>query len=250
MAKISAVILSSLSLLASSAFATDFMFHPTLGADVSWQHMRFESGYGKGHFAENYPATNFYGAARLHKYFGAELGYEHIYSMKKKQYYGPGSIVLGNTLAAGEERIYHSNAFFNGWNANLLGFLPLSKGKGTELMGLIGVSWLKGHYDTVPISNDTTIQNAPPLPVQYWQSETTPVLRLGVGVRQFLTCNFGVRAQAIWTDSSKLDNNFTTTESRTVQDGSNLVTITETKINTIRHKDSASLGIGFFYDFC
>lgn len=236
MSKISTAIACALALASSSAFAIleDWEFKPMIGADIGTQNQRFENGFGEGHFRENYPATNLYLGTIFHKYLGLEVGYEHMYSLEKKQFYSGGAPVLGFTgTIVGDDRLYFSDAFIDGWNVNLIGYWPICPKTRTELTGTLGISWLKAHYDTTAVS--TTI---PAESIAYWESGTHSVMRLGLGLRQMITDNFGLRLQALWEDSSRLDSDVLVPAS---QGGDG------TDIYSVNPKDAYIFNVGLFF---
>lgn len=236
MSKISTAIMCSLALASTSAFAIleEWEFKPMLGADIGMQNQRFDSGFGEEHFRKNYPATNFYLGTIFHKYLGMEVGYEHMYSQEKKQFYPGGAPVLGFTgTLVGDDRLYFSDVFVDGWNVNLIGYWPVCPKTRTEIIGVLGVSWLKAHYDTVAVS--TTI---PAEAIANWESDTHSVFRAGLGLRQMLTDSFGMRLQAIWEDSSRLNASVLVPSSQ----GGN-----GTDIYTASPKDSYIFNLGFFF---
>ncbi len=226
-----------LSLVSTSSFAMlqEWEFKPAIGMDINARKFDFDSGFGKEHFREHYPDLDIYLAAKFHKYLGLEGGYEQAFSQQKKQFYTNNSPALGflNPLNP-SEKMFLSDVFVNGWNINLVGFYPICPKLRTELTGLIGVSWLKAHYSTVAI-----IDNDPATPVAQWDSDNRSVFRLGLGLKQMITDNFGLRVQGIWEDTKKLG---ATTVVPVGQGGTG-----PDDTYTVNPHSSYLLGVGFFF---
>lgn len=176
-------------------------FSPFIGVDAGVRHLDFDTGYGKEHFRDNYPHTNFYIATEFCTYFGLEIGYEQSYRQDKYSYYDASVNALGFQIS--DDVVYLSESHVQGWHIDLLGFWPICPKLGTELTGTIGVAWLKGHYDTLPIADSNII--GPNLADSIgWSSGNEAVFRFGIGVKQMLACNFGTRLQIIWENTNKL----------------------------------------------
>lgn len=175
---------------------------PTVGIDVGLHHQRFQNQFGQDQFHENYPATNIYIGARLHRYFGVEAGYEHMYRLTDRQYYEAGKPVLGFTPPAGDisQRLYFADLSANGWNFNLQGFWPLCDKTGTELMASVGMNWAKVFYSVSAITDQNAASD-----YTKWQSSRKGEWRFGVGIRQMITKHFGSRLQVLWQESSRLN---------------------------------------------
>ncbi|MBI2792764.1 MAG: hypothetical protein HYX61_12465 [Gammaproteobacteria bacterium] len=236
----------STSLFAMSLY-DGWTFHPNIGLDVGAQKQAFETGFGEEHFREHYPQTNIYVGARIHEYFGVEVGYEHMYPLQKRQFYfdntavgGPNIPVLGSNLLAGSDgELYFSEAWMHGWHADLIGLWPLCKER-TYLTINAGFARLQAKYETVFISNTL----AATLPVR-WQNDERYIARIGIGLRQMITGHFGVRVQGEWEDTSKLE------ATRSLDVGFNGVEtpLLPTDNYTVKPKDSYSVSLGFFWEF-
>lgn len=217
----------------------EWEFNPSVGFDVNLRQQRFNSGFGEEHFREDYPDTNFYLAARIHRYLGVEVGYEHMYRQNKNQYYNANQAVLGAVFVPDLDanKLYFSNAYSNGWNVNLVGFWPICPRTGTDIMFTLGVSWLKMFYETVAVTDDVFVSEK-----NHWESNRRGKIRAGIGVKQMITKNFGARLQVMW------------------EKGSNLGASTDVafRINpsepplfyTAEPKNSVLYGLGFFLQLC
>jgi len=235
----SSLLVSSVISTSSQALLQGWEFKPSLGADVTMRHQDFDKGFGEEHFREHYPGVNLYMSAIFHKYLGMEAGYEHMFREEKKQFYGNRSPVLGffnpqfNTA-----KLYLSDVFMQGWHVDLLAYLPICPKLRTDLFGSVGLGWLKMHYETAQVNN-----LAAATPVERWESDSRTVLRLGLGLKQMITDNFGLRLQFLWEDTSKLD------ATRVVPRGQGGVLAPRTAADsyTVKADDSYSIGLGFFF---
>lgn len=239
--KIFIVLLTFFAATASKAEWTldDWGFKPNIGVDVGMQKQSFENGFGEEHFRRHYPNTNFYIGTKMFKYLGLELGYEHMYRLDEHRHYYPLQPVLGffHPVGSNDDRVYFSHAHMKGLHASLEGYLPICKRTKTDLTATAGISWLKMYYDTLMVSNGFAA--TPPVT---WESDTRAVPRLGIGIRQMITDNFGVRLQAIWEDTSKLE--ATTPVSQ--EQGLRSIPTLPTDNYTVKPKDSYIFNLGFF----
>lgn len=220
----------------------DWQFTPSIGIDVNGRHQRFEGGFGNEHFRRNYPDTNAFLAVRLHCYLGLEVGYEYMYRQQRNQYYPDDVPVLGFNPPLGEDggpgqKLYFSNSHSNGWNLNLVGFWPICPRTGTDVTFILGVTWLKLYLDTVTTTEEFRISQ-----ITSFQSERRAELRLGLGLRQMLTKNFGARLQVLWEKTSNLN---ATAEVPFV-----LSSPTANNLYRVEPKNSFLYGLGLFYEFC
>lgn len=230
-----------LSMVSTSSFALlqEWEFCPAVGMDFGMRKWEFDSGFGEEHFREHYPDMNIYVAARFYKYLGFEGGYEQTFRQQKQQFYGDSSAVLGFLDPSNPtEKMYISDAFMHGWHLNLTGFYPICPKLRTELTGLIGVGWLTAHYSTVPI-----LDGNPATPIARWDSDTRSVLRLGLGLRQMITDNFGLRFQAVWEDTSKMETSILVPEGQ----GGTGVANSSRDFYTVKPDSSYLLNVGFFF---
>lgn len=230
-----------LSLASTSSFALlqEWEFKPAVGMDFSMRAWDFDSGFGEEHFREHYPDLNIYLAARFHKYLGLEGGYEQSFRQQKQQFYYANAPVLGfRDPANPTEKMYISDAFMHGWHINLTGFYPICPKLRTELTGLLGVGWLNAHYTTVPV-----LDVNPATPVARWDSDTRSVLRLGIGLRQMITDNFGLRLQAVWEDTSKLEASIPVP----LGQGGFPQPSNPSDFYTVKSDSSYLVGVGFFF---
>jgi hypothetical protein len=177
---------------------------PGIGLDVGAIHQPFETSFGEEHFRRHYPYTDGYLSFRFGSYFGIEAGYQNQYRQQRNQFYPPLAPALGfvNTVDL-EPKLFISEVSGHGWNLNLLGYWPVCPKLHTEIMGLIGMSRLNMTYYTTIIENGVAAS-----PIATWESGHDSLLRLGIGVNQPITNNFGVRFLGIWQRTKQLDATF------------------------------------------
>jgi hypothetical protein len=235
----------STSLFAMSLY-DGWTFRPNVGLDVGVQKQAFETGFGEEHFREHYPQTNLYIGARIHEYFGVEVGYEHMYSLQKRQYYygpnGQTTRVLGSNLLelnAVDGELYFSQAWQHGWHADLVGLWPVCKDR-TFITVSAGVVRMQSHYETAFIAS--ALGGTQPVDIK---SDERYIARIGIGLRQMITDHFGLRVQALWEDTDKLE---ATAPLIFPFAGAQFPT-QATDNYTVRPKDSYSVNVGFFWQF-
>lgn len=235
----------STSLFAMSLY-DGWTFRPNVGLDVGVQKQAFETGFGEEHFREHYPQTNLYVGARIHEYFGVEVGYEHMYPLQKRQYYygpeGQTTLVLGSNLFEvnlinGE--LYFSQVWQHGWHASLVGLWPVCKDR-TFITVSVGVARMKSHYETVFVA--PVLGSTQPVDLQ---SDERYIGRFSIGLRQMVTHNFGLRVQGIWEDTHKLE---ATAPLIFGFAGAEFPT-QATDNYTVLPKDSYIVNVGFFWEF-
>jgi len=176
----------------------DWFFKPYIGADVGTQGMPFEPQFGEGHFKANSPYTNFNLGVWLHQYLGLEMGYARSYAQQHQQFYNSGDKVLGNINTIDvDDKLYFSEVGKKGWNLNVLGAYPILEK--TTLLVSAGTAWSKMNFNTNFIKDDVVNR------ATFGASERKAVLRLGLGVRQMITENFGVRLMYHWENSNRLN---------------------------------------------
>ncbi len=228
-------------MLTTAAHATiwdQWEFKPYVGVDANLRNISFEPSFGREHFRNDYPDTNFYLGTYMHKYLGIEGGYEHMYRQTKNQFYNQSQTVLGFTgnLGLGDQ-LYISDAAMDGWHINLLAFWPVLAS--TEITGTLGVAWLKMKLETAMIqSPDGTPAHRPTM----WETDSRAVLRFGLGVRHMISEHFGTRLQWMWENTSQLE--------ATIPVGIDNNGVLNPNIlpnnYTVYPKNSHTIGLGFF----
>jgi len=217
----------------------DWGIKPNLGIDAGVKGQPFDEAFGREHFRMHYPITNVYFGAKFHPLVGIEMGYEYMYRAQMRQFYNSGAPVLGfiNPLVT-DQRFHISDAYARGWNVNLLGFWPICPRTKTELMGSLGIAWLKMYYNTAAV-----LDGNPATPLAMWESDTRALFKVGLGVRQMITKHFGSRLQVFWEDTSKLDATFAVPTGQ----GGVAQPIVPANNYTVSPKDGYSVLLGFFF---
>lgn len=219
-----------------------WLFNPNLGVDFLLRSQTFDNRFGQQHFREGYPVNNFFVGTRVNRCYGIELGYTQTYSQQKIESYNGNQAALGffnRSFSSTQEVNYISNLSEQGWNANLLGYYPICPKLKTELTSLVGVSFAKMLFNTVPIFDAFP---SPAAPVERWSSSRKPILRLGLGLQQMVTNHFGVRAQALWEDTARLKTTIPVSHAQ----GGLLNPSQSTDFYTVKPQGSYLFGVGFF----
>lgn len=219
-----------------------WLFTPSVGIDANVRQQRFNTEFGDQHFRRDYPDTNVYFAARLHCYFGVEVGYEYMFRQNKTQFYNATAPVLGFVSVADSRKLYISNAYSNGWNVNLVGIWPVCPKTGTEMTFTLGVNWLKMFYDTVAVDTVDVVSEK-----SVWESDRRAKVRWGVGLKQMIGENFGTRLQIIWEKTSNLG---ATVDAPNVLRGNVPATSDQNRYTVEPRNNSILVGLGFFYQLC
>lgn len=161
-ALIGAAILSSTS---SYAYAQDKGIgglNPYVALDAQYLSGDVASGLG---IEEDYGAVNFGVGIRPHKNFGFEAGY----------------------FVSGERDIQGTalNSSLEGFSADVIGYLPVSKDEKFELLGSVGLAITTAELRSGAVS----------------VSDTETNVRLGVGAQYHMTDNWAARARFIFTNA-------------------------------------------------
>lgn len=219
----------------SSAASEDWSFRPYLGVDAGWQGLKWDAGFGDRHFNQDYIVYNGSLGVMLHKYFGVELGLSRMQEGQRRQYYPTGAPALGFVAIPSEPTDYISEAHMNGFNASVILNYPVLKC--TSLIGVVGAAWEKLYLNSLPL------QTAALYPLIEWDTGTKAVLRLGVGIRQMITPNFGARLLYIWENTSRLS----AVIEGTPEFGGSQVPNVPSDFFTANPRNSHRVMLGFFY---
>lgn len=188
----------------TSCFANlnNWGFKPNIGFDAGARKQGFERENGHEQFREHYPDLNLYIGTKIHRYFGIEAGYEEMFRQQQWHYYPedtPG--IMGFLPPLENERVYASNVSSKGWNLTFDGFYPICPRTKTDLIGIIGLAWLKMYYETVLFEDPVNPAN----PLATWHSGSRAMFRAGLGLRQMITKHFGMRLLWVYENTSKLE---------------------------------------------
>ena len=232
--KLAATVFASVASIAASSVGAsvwngDCDLVPYVGIDAQWRHMSFKKDFGKDQTAENYPQGNAYVGLKVTPFFGVELGYESTTNKNKN------STVLGRDRTFGFIFLpdeHERNQSFNfktktkihGPHLDFVGFLPISDEYCLDLVGSLGVAYLK--------SKATFTLQDPLAPSLSLTSKSKWVARVGLGVQQMITDQFGVRAMATWENTSQLK-----------------LKVKGKNEPSGRTEDSFILGLGLFFNF-
>ncbi|MCS5708880.1 outer membrane beta-barrel protein [Candidatus Berkiella cookevillensis] len=243
---LSTLLLASTPFAAATAFlGSDFYVNPYVAAEAGWRHSPWESAFGERHFKEQHTNLNFILGAQFHDYFAVEGGFQTTDQRQKQSFYfGAQNVteepVLGFLNGAGNEAssLHMAQSKIDGWHLNLVGLLPVLPK--TTLFASVGVAWMKFHVNTVPVYDHNVLTTANP--VSQWNSSRDAVLRLGIGVKQMITENFGSRLFLNWENTSL--------EGRIPGTGVVNPPTLDSEFYTAKSKNSYVVGLGFYYQFC
>lgn len=217
---------------ASADWDNCWCFQPYVGLDAQGRHVEFTKGFGDNLFKQDYPQGNVYAGVKLMDWLGLEAGYEWTKRMHRTSSLGGGAVNLGNTVAGAiSPVVYTSKAKFDGWHANLVGFLPIMEDCCTELFASVGVVHLRSFFERSLIS----VAGAPSTSIAHFRQSKT-IARANLGVQAKIVDAFGIRASIGWENTSKIRPFATNTDA---------LATTQVKM-----KDSFIYGLGIFYTFC
>jgi hypothetical protein len=223
------------------------------GSETILRKMRFKKNFGSKVFQDPiYTEFNFFIGCKLNQYFGIEAGYElsdtKIHSKRAQN----GSLLFGSRLVdshAGFDSItnfVHSRSEIQGINLNLMTFLPIVSGKNLNLIGSVGLGYLKSNTkcNLAEIGeSNINLDDGLNIPVQKFvltesiYKNRVITIRASTGIQYLARRDFGIRCLVGWENTHKI-------KIRGV-DG-----FTGKKINEhAKFKDSITYRIGFFIPF-
>lgn len=226
------------------------------GADAQARYMPFQKDFGGNILNKNYPQGNFFAGFKLNNCIGIEAGYEVSKKKVGNKIHAPTDLVFGTTVEpvdppaiVGIRDISHTTSRINGWNLNLVGFLPVCcEEYNLSLIGSVGLTHLKMKVSNRR-TNTITASVFDPITGQPSSFEdildltnrkynkTKTVLRLSGGIQHMLCECFGVRVMVNWENTAKLS-----TRGRDIE--SNLL-----QKSIVRAKNSFNYGLGVFTTF-
>lgn len=215
-------------LLASSvavcvgAFAEMEDVNPLVGIDFKQTWARGNDGLSDV-LPKSYPGFDIFVGSRFHENFGVEVGYD--WSLKKHKH-STGTTVYNGYTVNGPIK---TSARFQGPRLEVAGFLPLENS--FELVGRVGLSYVKANLHTVGFQTTTVTDASGNAVSNPWGSETGKsklLMRAAGGAQYMVADNVGLRGLVGWENYSRLR----------MKDVSSKV-----------FKDSVSLTVGAFYKF-
>jgi hypothetical protein len=213
----------------------DFYF----GIDEQVKRVQFETGYGKGMFAETYRQTSPFVGVKFNDYFGVEAGYKITHSKTRVSELHGGDTQLGVGLGNRVNLISDRNKYkAKGPYINLVGYYPIFNGD-TYLFGSVGISRIKHQIDSTPIAYGVYIRRAEmdgktnESVRKFSKTKITP--QLTFGIQHLITKHIGIRTH-IGIEQSR-----TTLNTNAYDIGHR----NDTQY-TVKLKNSTYLGVGFF----
>ncbi len=209
---------------------------PYVGLDAQGRHVAFDNRFGNNLFKKDYPQGNAYVGFKFTRCFGLEFGYEWTKRMHRQVSLNSNEFSLGAPLAGlPAPTTIKSKAKFDGWHANLVGFLPITDDCCTELFGSVGIVQLRAFFERRTISNGTGPLNNGLGFITHLRDNRT-LARANLGIQTKIVDAFGLRASIGWENTSKI---------RPFATNSDAPSITQVKA-----RDSFIYGIGISYTFC
>lgn len=227
----SAILLSTGSALANCDTCVEQPYY--LGVDAEWRDMGFKRGLGDNLFKRKYLEGNVYGGMKFTDYFGVEIGYRESAKKRSKSANEADQMELGDTIPAGVN--YSSNLVqIKAPYINLVGYLPICKESGTELLGSVGFAhtWVRLRHRPTGIQVGPFSQ-AQQNGLQDDFKKEKFILQVKAGIQQLITCNFGIRAVVGWENTSKFKN------IKSIQNDALRASL----------KNSTTYGLGAFFNF-
>lgn len=200
-------------------------FHPLFGVDGQHRKMKFQEGFGDNLWKETYPQTNLYAGLRFGSYFGFVVGHENSKSRSQNVRLSPGEAFLGQPLAAFTN--FRTSTEIKGTYAQVMGYLPISFIKSTELFLGIGAIHNKLNLEFQVLDglgiNDRNYQ------------DTDTHAKVEFGIQKIICNHFGLRVVGGWENTSSFE------KLKPVQAPA---AVTEVNLN-----DTWTVGAGFFWLF-
>jgi hypothetical protein len=222
--KLSKVIIAVAALDFSLSAIANIDITPYIGADAKWAHMEFQKRLGENLTKNSYLQDNLFAGVKLNEWVGFEAGYETTTKQSRTvqvsagdPFYGRAYPLLPTISATTETRI-------DGFNASVVGFLPIFEEHRLSLLGSIGYANLKIHTTTIFPSNGARFD----FKKKAW------IPRVTVGIQQMVSDQFGIRVSAGWENTSKFNKISTV----------NTPTSLNAKVNNL-----TNFGLGLFYHF-
>lgn len=238
---LSTLLLASTPFAAATAFlGSDFYVNPYVAAELASRNMSWETDFGKGHFRQQAPNANFIFGVQFHDYFAVEGGFQATDRRQQQSFYHGNQLdfaapALGFVEPTFEPSTHHAESEVKGWHLNLVGILPVLPS--TSLYATLGAAWMQFDVSTVATTDPSVAQ-----PVIRWDSNNKTIFRVGIGVKQMITENFGARLFYNWEGTNKLEGSIP---------GPFIVDPpAPTESYIAKSKSSNLFGLGFFYQLC
>lgn len=208
----------------------DLSFCPYVGIDLQRRHVRWKDGFGDNLFKHDYPQGNVFVGARLHDYFGLEVGYEDSVTKTRLSSIGSGN-VLGVAVTNPPE-LFLSKAQFKGLNASMVAYLPIREFC-VDLFGSVGITRLRTYHKVIFLADSEDFFDFRTNGSTFRSTKSILALSLGL---QYIICNtYGIRIKGTWEETARIKQN-TSLERPSAS-------------AILRLKNSYNYGLGFFILF-
>lgn len=173
---------------------------PFIGIDFQERTLNFDENNGGNLFCDHAFQYDLYAGLRFCDYLGVDLGYFANKSQNRTSSFGPGDIVLGQTLAAGSPVETHfTETKIKGPHVDFLVFTPFMPEYGIELFGGIGVAYSKLMLKEAIIAiNDITLTS--PIARNYDIKRANA--RALLGLQTLVYSCVGIRGTVTWENTS------------------------------------------------
>lgn len=218
----------------ASAGYWDCCFTPYIGLDAQGRHVDFNNRFGGNVFKKDYPQGNLYFGTKLTQFFGLEAGYEWTKRMHRTVSLGTSEAVFGVPVrATAAPSTIRGKSKFDGWHANVIGFLPVTDDCCTELFASLGIVQMRAAFEGIAIA--AGVDTIDPQESIFFR-QTKTIARANLGIQTKIVDAFGIRASIGWENTSRIR--------PFVND------IASPLATQIKVKDSFIYGLGISYTFC
>lgn len=218
--------------MVSAGVANAWCFSPYIGIDAQGRHVDFDSKFGKNIFKRDYPQGNLYAGVRLCDYIGLEAGYEWSKTMHRTSSLAAGQPYLGAPVLAGLNPLQIvGTSKFDGWHANIVGFLPITEEYCADLFVSVGIVQMRASFHPTADPGDINERRV--------FNKTNTLARANIGVQSLIIGNLGVRLMAGWENTKRM----------TLTPRDNLHENISNINQRVKLKDSFNYGIGIFFTY-
>lgn len=240
----------------TAASGLDLCLDAYVGVDAQMRHMHFQKNFGGNILQHRYPQANVFAGFKVNEYVGIEAGYEFSKKQHGTKTHPVGDVVFGEPIPPPDPSLVsiahasRASSKINGFNLNLVGFLPILCEDNTQLIGSVGMASLKSRtrntftttaVTLIPIEVEGETFEIPftvITPTTHQYKKRKPIFRIAAGVQHLTTCCIGIRGLVTWESTAKLKST-----------GKDVLTAEKTPGDIAKPKRSFLYGIGIFAPF-
>jgi|GEM_PF-5464956 hypothetical protein len=190
----------ALSILLPSLVVADF--NPYIGTDIQMRHMSFERNYGRNLFGRTSLGGSLYTGLNVFPNFGVEVGYDSMPTQSREKTLASGTIFSGSKKVTPDLSpiVFQTKEDIRGPYINLLGLYPISEVFPLEIIGSLGISFLRAHFERAVIcaGNYNVDMN------RIYKTHRN-VIKIGTGLQYGLTDYIKVRTSIYFSQTNKLN---------------------------------------------